>query len=251
MPKIQESWSKNSSLGGPFADRQKGMARSPSYSVCLYVNIFEIADDSLKVKVQFDKSELNDTYASKYFPLDITMSDFLKNYGSIPSFKERLKNNPIRGKLIFNFPNTHLGKIIITDSSLEFDNNDKLDNFSIGNLVHGLDSGNKKMYIALKSDNTKNNNTGIFIADNNLHLAATPDKFIEINDKGISLSGPINFQVNPSQITFGGIMTLPGFYRGLIPSTVATPNPIYLPNIPIETIKLMKDLAMLTTSMAI
>lgn len=251
MPKIQESWSKNSSLGGPFADRQKTFSRSSSHTVSLYIEIYDISTTALEVKILFDKTELNTTYSNAFFPLNITMSEFVKNYGSLASFKERLKNGNIRGKLVFISPNIHLGRVVISDSKLSFDDNQKIDSFSIGNLIHGLDSGSKRLHISIKANDDKNNETGLFLGNKDLHLSATPDKFIEINDKGISLSGPVNFQVSPSQITFGGIMALPDFYRGLIPSTVATPNPIYLPKIPIETIKLMKDLATLMTSMAI
>lgn len=251
MPKIQESWSRNSSLAGPFTDRQKTFSRSSSHSVSLYVEIYDISLTNLEVKILFNKTELNNTYSNVFFPLNITMTEFVKNYGSISSFKERLKNGNIKAKLVFISPSIHLGKVTITDSKLIFDDNQKIDSFSIGNLVHGLDDGSKKIHVAFKANDDKNNMTGLFLGDKDLHLSATPDKFIEINDKGISLSGPVNFQVNPSQITFGGILALPDFYRGLIPSTMATPNPLYLPKLPIELIKLMKDLATLTTSMAI
>jgi len=248
----QKSWSRTSSLHGPYNIRQRDMTRKRFITSTLYCRVIEILDDSLRVKVLFDKIELNNIYSNNYFYLDTVLDDFLLRYGSIESFRSLLKDNPLKARLVFNPPNIKEGKVqLVNDYIFIYDNNDKTDSFSIGSLINGFSGKKNETFKVIKFSNDKESNTGIKFYDKAIHIASESDKFIEVNDKGLTFSGNVSFQASPSNVTFGGLVTLPDFYTGMIPSTMSTPNPVFHPKFPTELLTLVKDLNSVATSLMI
>lgn len=242
MP-LQESWSKNSSLNSPFADRQKIFNTSRSVLMNLYGSITDIKDDKLMVKINFEKTELNDTY-NGWFLLDITYDKFISRYGSIESFKNLLKTKPILVKLVHQTSNIKNGKaVIIENYDRLYDNEHQANSFSIGSIINGFGESKNNIFNVIKPSYNKDSNTSISLSENSIKLATKEDKFLELSEKGFTISGPVTFQGSPSQISFAGIVALPDFYRGMIPSTVSTPNPLFTPKIPTELLATMKSLA--------
>ena len=88
-------------------------------------------------------------------------------------------------------------------------------------------------------------------------LGASADAHISANESfGISLSPgrgkKVNVQAMPNDVVFGGLFSMPSVYQGLVPSTIATPNPQYSMKPPFEHIlQTVRELAILSSSFVV
>lgn len=247
----QKSWSKTTSLHGPFRDRQSNRQR-PRYSdnkkYCKIVDLKGQSDydnnfnKGLLVKVSFELDDLNSAYSDKWYVLDIEHNIFIERYGSLESAKVYLIGS---SACLIHKPNAMLsGKIVlVADLSKAYDSGEKSDSFNITSLSAGFSEGSTSKFRVIKYDYTKDSNTGIKLSDKSVELIGDESNFISVNDKGIGISGKVNFQTNPSNVTFGLIFGMPDFIRGSIPSTITTPNPLFLPTIPTDLLLSLGDLA--------
>ena len=261
MSKTQESWSKNSSFNSPFEIRQKLFSRNSSTYVKLYGTVKNIQgqesydskfNSGLRIQISFSKSELNETYSNTWFPLDITDTDFFNTYGSIDSFILMNSKDKIHCVLDYNPPSISSGYARLTSNIKKvYDNGETTESYSLSTLVSGLDSSESKTYRTIKPVYSKDVNTGIKLSDKKISIAATGKNFIELTDSGLSLSGSLNMQMNPSAIKYGGFVSPQDFYRGMIPSTSTSPNATYSPNLPIDTILSLAKIAKIVSSLMV
>lgn len=257
----QESWSRNTSLSGPFHGRQKAFNRNPSVQVRLYGVITNIRGEEsydetfktgLQVKISFDKKELDRDLSNKWFPFDISEKTFIDTYGNVASFKERMKDESFRCNFLYSPPNLEFGIVSLSsDLKKVYSGNEKNEAFSLSGLINGIDSSNADAFSTWKPVYSKDSNTGITGSKGRLHIAATGDRFIELSDAGISMSGPMNYQVNPSQIKYGGFVSPQNFFSGMIPSSTTSPNPTYSPNLPVDTILSLADMVKILLSLMV
>lgn len=246
MSKEQQSWSKNTSLYGPFKGRQEVFNRSPQIVADLYGTIIDIRGEesydeeftsNLQIKMTFDKGELNKNYSDLWFPFDIEDTEFYNMFGNIDSAKIIISEQKVRAVLNRkNLPIESGRASLAANLKQIYSKGERNEAYSLSNLMTGISSYNTKRFTVWKPQYSSDKNTGITGSDKRIHIAATGNRFIELTENGISFSGPINFQMNPSQQRYGGFVSPPDFYRGMIPSTPVTPNPTYLPSLPIETI---------------
>lgn len=251
MAKEQKAWSKNSSLSGPFKDRQFQRLK-PLYSDNRkYGHILDIKGEDqydsnfkrgLLAKIDFDNKELNDNFSNTWFIFDIDHDSFIERFGSLSSAKEYLIGS--RACVVYKSTDLSKGKLtLIADLSKIYDSGYQSTSLDIGSLVSGFSEGSTSKFRILKHSYNKNSNTGIKLSDKSIEIIGDEKNFINLSEKGISISGNVNFQTNPSNITFGGIFAMPDFIRGMIPSTVTTPNPMYLPTLPTNLLLSLGDLA--------
>jgi len=81
---------------------------------------------------------------------------------------------------------------------------------------------------------TATSNSGIVIGENSVRATVNDEHGILINEKGTTLTGPLSFAVGPDQIRVGGLFTFQGAIMGMLPSTMATPSPMYKMDPPLK-----------------
>jgi hypothetical protein len=85
----------------------------------------------------------------------------------------------------------------------------------------------KKDYKVWRATNTSK--AGFVATPDTVKMLATPDKFIAIDNNGLSINGPLSINSTSEQIRQGGLFTqMPDFVR-MIPPTIMTPIPSQMP----------------------
>ena len=89
---------------------------------------------------------------------------------------------------------------------------------------------------------------GMVVGNSNARINGTADNYVNCDDRGTTISGPVSFVTMPNQIRFGGLWTMSNIMQLSLPSTMATPSPVMRVDPPIKPfLSLMKT----TTTMMI
>lgn len=89
---------------------------------------------------------------------------------------------------------------------------------------------------------TSDSNAGIVVSENAVRANGSKDNSITIDDKGITLNGPMSIPGGSSQIRFSALWTMNTELMLSLPSTLATPMPVMTINPPVKQIaSLVKD----------
>jgi hypothetical protein len=93
--------------------------------------------------------------------------------------------------------------------------------------------------------------SGIVVSDNRVRINAGEDNGINVDKKGITFCGPISFVNGINQIRSGGIFTFNNMVTLTLPSTIATPSPVLIIDLPVKQIKsLMEETAIMMAMIA-
>jgi hypothetical protein len=90
---------------------------------------------------------------------------------------------------------------------------------------------------------------GMVISDAAARINSTEETFVQVDDKGITVSGPMSFPSGSSQIRYSALWTMNTEMALTIPSTMATPMPVMIMNPPIKQYKSVMEEAMLMMAM--
>jgi hypothetical protein len=74
---------------------------------------------------------------------------------------------------------------------------------------------------------------GVSIGREAVRVAGSRESFFYADRSGCYITGKISLVTNPEDIRIGTLWTLPRGYLGQLPSTTATPQPMYVINPPI------------------
>jgi hypothetical protein len=69
--------------------------------------------------------------------------------------------------------------------------------------------------------------TGLVVSENAVRLTSTEDNGITVGDKGTTIQGPISIVAGGESIRVGGLWTLNSTMTLSLPSTLATPSPVF------------------------
>lgn len=75
---------------------------------------------------------------------------------------------------------------------------------------------------------------GIEVGENAIRVSGNRENFFYADASGVYLVGPISLLAEPQNIRIGSKYVLPTAYRGVIPSTLASPQPMFVENSPVE-----------------
>ena len=78
--------------------------------------------------------------------------------------------------------------------------------------------------------------TGIALSENSVRLTSNEDNNILVDERGVTIAGPISLVSSPNQIRVGGLFTFQNSILGMLPSTMATPSPMYVIDPPVKQI---------------
>ena len=228
----QNVWSRQNKTSG-FQAKQRNNIPEINLLTSLECRILEVRNASLKLecRVEIIRKPIN-VIDNVWFPLQMTDTEFAERYGSVTDFNE-LHEKPL-GSFTFRSPSYSTGKVsFTTTSSSSVANASTTQNESLSEIVLGFSKATGKQKKVKKA--SKGSNTAFSIEDNKVSIN-TDKTFVEVSDKGISMGGPTNYQALPSENTYGMLLKMQNPMLGLIPSTLATPIPLYTFKIPTEQI---------------
>ena len=91
-----------------------------------------------------------------------------------------------------------------------------------------------------KSDH--DSEAGIIVSKNVARMNGNKNNYVAVDEKGVTINGPISFVSGSGQIRFGGLWTMNSEMSLSLPSTMATPTPVMVINPPIAQLgNVMKD----------
>ena len=91
-------------------------------------------------------------------------------------------------------------------------------------------------------------NAGIVTSSNTARMHGNKDNYVQCDEKGVTINGPISFPAGPEQIRFGSLWTMNNPILLSLPSTLATPNAVLNINSPVASFQsLAKDVAVMTS----
>lgn len=226
----QNIWSRQNKTSG-FQAKQRTNIPELNLLTSLECQILEVRNTSLKLecRVEIIRKPIN-VIENVWFPLLITDAEFAEQYGTINDFNE-LDEKPI-GSFTFRSPSYSTGKVSFARAqSASVNKMMESQNESLSEIVLGFSKATNKQKRVKKA--SKHSNTGMVMESNKVSIN-TDKTFIEVSDKGISMGGPTNYQALPSENTFGMLLKMQNPMLGLLPSTLATPIPLYTFKIPTE-----------------
>lgn len=103
-----------------------------------------------------------------------------------------------------------------------------------------------------KSIKTKTDSTaGVVVSDSSVRITSNEDNGFIADERGITLQGPVSIVSSPEQIRMGGLWTFNSPITLSLPSTLATPNPVFNINPPTGQLKdLMKGASTMISLLA-
>jgi hypothetical protein len=87
---------------------------------------------------------------------------------------------------------------------------------------------------------------GVVVSESTVRATAQEDNGLMIDERGTTITGPISLASSPNQIRIGGLFTFQNSIMGMLPSTIATPSPMYMIDPPIKQVaNLVKQTAIM------
>lgn len=89
---------------------------------------------------------------------------------------------------------------------------------------------------------TPDSKAGVVVSTNTVRTSVSEDNGILVDEKGVTINGPISIVSNTSQIRTAGLWTFNDVFQLMIPSTLATPRPTLMIDSPTGNLeKLMEE----------
>jgi hypothetical protein len=83
---------------------------------------------------------------------------------------------------------------------------------------------------------------GVVVAENVVRMNSNEDNGVMVDERGVTISGPVSFASGANHIRLGGLWTFNNPMTMMIPSTMATPGAVLMVDPPIGQLKnIMKD----------
>jgi len=83
---------------------------------------------------------------------------------------------------------------------------------------------------------------GVVVADNVVRINSKEDNGVMVDERGVTITGPVSFVSGTNHIRVGGLWTFNNPTRLMIPSTLATPSPVLIVDSPVKQLaNIMKD----------
>ena len=87
---------------------------------------------------------------------------------------------------------------------------------------------------------------GIVVSETTVRATVNEDNGIMVDERGTTITGPISLASSPNQIRVGGLFTFQSAIMGMLPSTMATPSPMYMIDPPVKQVgNLVKQAAIM------
>lgn len=89
---------------------------------------------------------------------------------------------------------------------------------------------------------TPSSQAGVVVSDTVVRATVKEDKGILVDERGVSIQGPVSFVSGTNHIRVGGLWTFNNTMALSLPSTMATPTPVLMIDPPVKQFEsLMKD----------
>lgn len=89
---------------------------------------------------------------------------------------------------------------------------------------------------------SSNSQTGVVVSENNVRITSKEDNGVTVDERGVTIQGPVSFVSNTSHMRFGGLWMMNNAVNLSLPSSISTPTPTLKVSPPIGQFKkLMKD----------
>jgi hypothetical protein len=83
---------------------------------------------------------------------------------------------------------------------------------------------------------------GVVVSSNASRMHGNKDNYIMTDERGTTINGPVSFVSGSDQIRVGGLWTMNHQLLLSLPSTMATPNPVFSINPPVKQLtSIMKE----------
>ena len=83
---------------------------------------------------------------------------------------------------------------------------------------------------------------GIVVSKNVVRMNVNEDNGVMVDERGVTITGPVSFASNTNQIRVGGLWTFNSPMQMMLPSTMATPSAVLMVDMPISQFtNLMKE----------
>jgi len=79
-------------------------------------------------------------------------------------------------------------------------------------------------------------NAGVVVGEGTVRATVNENNGIMVDERGTTITGPISLATSPNQIRVGGLFTFQNSIMGMLPSTLATPSPMYLVDPPVKQV---------------
>ena len=87
---------------------------------------------------------------------------------------------------------------------------------------------------------------GVVVAENVVRMNSNEDNGVMVDERGVTITGPVSFASGTNHIRVGGLWTLNNPMTMMLPSTIATPSPVLMVDPPVkQLINIMKDTAVM------
>ena len=87
---------------------------------------------------------------------------------------------------------------------------------------------------------------GVVVSESTVRATVNEENGLMIDERGTTLTGPLSLATSPNQIRVGGLFTFQSSIMGMLPSTMATPNAMYMIDPPVKQVgKLVKQVALI------
>lgn len=88
--------------------------------------------------------------------------------------------------------------------------------------------------------------SGVVVGDSTVRATVNENNGILVDERGTTIAGSISLATSPNHIRVGGLFTFQGAIQGMLPSTLATPTPMYMVDPPIKQVaNLVKQAALI------
>lgn len=75
---------------------------------------------------------------------------------------------------------------------------------------------------------------GLEVGENAIRLSGSRESFFYSDASGCYIIGPVSILAEPNNIRVGSKYLFPTAYQGVIPSTLASPQPIFIESSPVQ-----------------
>lgn len=83
---------------------------------------------------------------------------------------------------------------------------------------------------------------GVVVADNVVRMNSNEDNGVMVDERGVTVTGPVSFASGTNHIRVGGLWTFNNPVMMMVPSTMATPSAVLMVDPPMkQLVNIMKD----------
>jgi hypothetical protein len=90
------------------------------------------------------------------------------------------------------------------------------------------------MTLHIKDPKQPESSAGIAVSGNTARMHGNKDNYVMADERGVTINGPMSFVSGSDQIRVGGLWTMANQLQATLPSTMATPTPMFTINPPVK-----------------